>query len=165
MKLKSIDWYSRLGEPENEMDVRCVQDYLTAIGQADCTIRYAADVEAVKAYTKVNFDPDWLCVEEDHRDRLLLSIGKANLNGFHRSLQAIIHPMADRVMEAAQSQLATNHMEIQKVAAGCAIEMCYQYALESAVSSDSAGVFGSKLNIFKQGRWPLSGMKNIFTVY
>ncbi len=164
-RLEAVNWYSRVGEEQQENDALSVDSYLAAVGRAGCKVRYIQDLNAVKDFTNVKFDPDWFSKEDEWRADLLQSIGNENVEEFHRSLRSVIDPMSARVMQAAEDRLATGNLQLLKVAAGAAIEVCYQFALESAASSESNGIFSCRLNVFEQGRWPLTGSDNCFIVY
>ena len=164
-RLKAIDWLSRVGEPEIESDTECIKAYLAALGRQSCAIRYVYNLNDVKAYTKVHFDPDWFQIEDNRRLQLLHSVNAAELEGFHRNLKDVIDPMAGHVMRSVERHLATQDLQLQKVAAGCALEVCYQYTLECALESESNGLFSKKLQVFNQGRWPLTGSDGQFIVY
>ncbi len=164
-RLELIDWYSRVGQRPDAVDQACVEAHLTALGFADIKIEYVTDINAVINCTKVDYDLEWLAVEEDFRDQLKRSIDPVELDDLNRSLRTVIDPMSERVMQAARKNLPTDQLQILKVAAGCAIEACYQYALEVAVDSKSASVFVSKIRIFEQGRWPLTVANERFHVF
>lgn len=164
-RLKAIDWLSRVGEPEIESDTECIKVYLAALGRQSCAIRYVYNLNDVIAYTKVHFDPDWFQIEDNRRLQLLQSVNATELEEFHRSLKDVIDPMAGHVMRSVESHLACQNLQLQKVAAGCALEVCYQYTLECALEAESNGLFSKKLKVFEQGRWPLTGSDGQFIVY
>lgn len=164
-RLKAIDWLSRVGEPAIESDIECINVYLAALGRRSCVIRYVYNLEDVRAYTKVNFDPDWFRIEDNRRNQLLQSVNAAELESFHRSLKDVIDPMAGHVMRSVERHLVSQDLQLQKVAAGCALEVSYQYTLECALEAESNGLFSKKLQVFEQGRWPLTGSDGQFIVY
>ncbi len=163
--MKAIDWLSRVGEPETESDTVCIKGYLAALGRQSCAIRYVYNLNDVIAYTKVHFDPDWFQIEDNRRHQLLQSVNAAELEEFHRSLKDVIDPMAAHVMRSVERHLAGQNLQLQKVAAGCALEVCCQYTLECALGAESNGLFSKKLQVFEQGRWPLTGSDGQFIVY
>ncbi len=164
-RLKEIGWLSRVGEPEIESDTECINVYLAALGRQSCAIRYVYNLNDVIAYTRVHFDPDWFQIEDNRRFQLLQSVKAAELEEFHRSLKDVIDPMAGHVMRSVERHLASQDLQLQKVAAGCALEVCYQYTLECALQAESNGLFSKKLQVFEQGRWPLTGSDGQFIVY
>ena len=164
-RLKAIDWLSRVGEPEIESDIECIKVYLAALGRQSCVIRYVYNLNDVIAYTRFHFDPDWFQIEDNRRDQLFQSVKAAELEEFHRSLKDVIDPMAGHVMRSVERHLVSQDLQLQKVAAGCALEVCYQYSLECALQAESNGLFSKKLQVFEQGRWPLTGSDGQFIVY
>ena len=164
-RLQAINWYGQVGQPPDEADQLCVEAYLTALGYTGWDIHFVNDIDAVKRCTKVNFEPNWFETEESFRRQLIESIAASNQDAYHRCFRTVIDPMSERVMQAAERNLATDELQVLKVAAGCAIEACYQYALEMAVTATGAGVFGSKMTLFERGRWPLTVSAKTFYVY
>lgn len=164
-RLELIDWFSRVGQRADELDRSRVKAYLRALGCAGFKIKFVNDLDAVKTCTKEIYDPSWLAIEDNFRFQLTDSVDLSELDVINRSLRTVIDPMSERVMQAAKNKLATDDLQILKVAAGSAIEACYQYALEFALSSTSQGVFDSKITIFAQGRWPLTTAEERFHVY
>ncbi len=164
-RLKMIDWLSRVGEPEIDSDSACIKGYLAALGRQSCAIRYVYNLNDVIAYTRVRFDPDWFQIEDNRRLQLLQSVKAVELEEFHRSLKDVIDPMAGHVMRSVEKHLASQDLQLQKVAAGCALEVSYQYTLECALEAESNGLFSKKLQVFEQGRWPLTGSNGQFIVY
>ena len=68
-------------------------------------------------------------------------------------------------MRAAERNLEGGDLEVLKVAASCEVVTCYQYALESAISPGPSEIFSRKLELFEQGRWPLTASEYKFVVY
>ena len=164
-RMTAIDWFSRVGEPESAGDARSIEGYLSALGRQGWRVRYVHSLESVKLCTKSRFDPGWFDAEEEYRQQLIRSTDPAAFERINLSLKSVIDRMSDPVMEAAERNLEGGDLQILKVAAGCAIETCYQYALESAISPGPSGIFSRKLELFEQGRWPLTASENKFVVY
>ena len=164
-RLTRIDRFSRVGMPESTGDTRSIEGYLSTLGRQGWRIRYAHSLKSVKPCTKLRFDPGWFDAEEEYRQQLIRSTDPAAYECINLSLKSVIDRMSDPVMEAADRNLEGGDLQILKVAAGCAVETCYQYALESAISPGPSGIFSRKLDIFEQGRWPLTASEHKFVVY
>ncbi len=164
-RLERIDWYGRVGFPVDEADETSVRNFLVAFGFPGCRVNYVADLEAVKIRTRNEFSPQWFEIEEEFRRQLTRSIDASKLDLINSSLRTVIDPMSEHVMEAAQRNLACDELQVLKAAAGCAIEVCYQYAMETVLSSSMTRIFSSKITIFEQGRWPLTAYNDEFYVY
>ena len=160
-----IDWFSRVGVPESTCDARSIEGYFSTLGRQGWRIRYVHSLESVKLCTKLRFDPGWFVVEEEYRQQLIRSTDPAAYERINLSLKSVIDRMSDPVMEAAERNLEGGDLQILKVAAGCAVETCYQYALESAISPGPSANISRKLDLFEQGRWPLTASENKFVVY
>lgn len=164
-RMKDIDWYNRVGAPESRGDLQSIENYLSTLGRHGLQIRYVDDLNSVRLCTKSNFDPSWFDAEEEYRQKLVQSIRPAAVDCVNLSLKSVIDQLSNRVMGVAEWNLEGGDLQILKVAAGCAVEACYQYALEEAVGASLPRIFSKKLKIFEQGRWPLTASANNFIVY
>lgn len=164
-RMISIDWYSRVGVPESIRDTRSIESYLSALGRQGWQIRYAGSLKTVEHCTKSRFDAGWFDTEEEYRQFLVRTIDPVAFEATNLALKSVVDQMSSIVMEAAERNLEGGDVQILKVAAGCAVEACYQYALETAVKPELPEIFSKKLEIFEQGRWPLTASENKFVVY
>ncbi len=164
-RMTSTDWLSRVGVTELTSDTRSIEGYLSTLGRQGWRIRHVHSPESVKLCTKLRFDPGWFDAEEEFRQQLIRSTAPAAFERINLSLKSVIDRMSGPVMEAAERNLEGGDLQILKVAAGCAVETCYQYSLESAISPGPSGIFSSKLELFEQGRSPLTASENKFVVY
>ena len=165
-RAQSIDWFSRVSLPGTSVETKLVNSYLCAVNKTECSVTFLKSPNQVTEHLKHRFDEEWMLKEDlaSQRLRRLLSesVMKKQVENFSNDL---IHQISDYVMRCADDRLGFKDKYLPKVGAGNAIEVCYLYALEQIVESDSGGSFGKKIAIFEQGRWPLCISNGKYLVY
>ncbi len=163
--MESVNWFSRVGQSVTAADQKSIGEYLVACGRKGYPVRYVYNLDEVRMCIRLRFDPDWFRAEEKYRQQLKHSINSVDYDEFKVTVDPVIERMSDCVLEACERHLAGADIQMLKVASGSAIEVCYLYALESAVNARFLRSFDCKLKVFVSGRWPLTISEDGFNVF
>lgn len=165
-RVQSIDWFSRIGEPASDSDSACVSDYLDQVGLDSKAIRFVSTHQEAVNCIKHQFDPSWISIEDESRERLRDLVSSRQQNeAVEHYLKQILDQISDRIMNFAAERLGDCDRYLPKVGAGSALEASYLYALEMAAGDECSKLFLRKIEIFGRGRWPLCLSRSQFAVY
>ncbi|MDE0309467.1 MAG: hypothetical protein OXI60_06505 [Acidiferrobacterales bacterium] len=153
---ESVDWFSNVGTEASDNIKQLVNCHLDGLGCFAESIRIVGDVHTLEDCIRNEFDSDWMDAETDAHDELVGKTKESQTStSLDRVLTHIVTQQSSAILEYAQNRLPGCDRFLSRVAAGCATETCYRYAMETAVDPRGPRTFARKFELFRMGRWPL----------
>lgn len=170
--LRSVLWFTALGEPPDERELMLAGDYLIQLGFPDAEVVMLGDWEEA---ADAALNPDWnteaweaeeqmrmgLIAEACERvDEEMVMVALTNVsNVASESAQAAAEGMLEQAPELDE--------ELLRAAIGAATQASYHSALVLAAETEEPEThpFSLKFRLFEAGRWPLGVVGRSFHLF
>lgn len=169
-EIRSIYWFSSLGEPLTDTERDDVTAYLTGLGFTGLDIETVTSWgAAAEAIQDPAWDPAWWDGEERLRKALTVKAEGAHVEGaLYEALSAIAQIANDAVHGAAAvaaARAGVADATLIRVAAGAALQAAHQASLAVAAGAGDDHPFQAKMRLFAAGHWPLTVVGNRFLIF
>jgi hypothetical protein len=153
-------WFSVLGEPLGEGELRCVRDYLGGLAIGDLPVDRVLDWESAgRLIDKPDWDRRWWDAEQLERKRLYVKASEGFGEGeLLQRLSLLLEGSIDAVHAAAAvhaERAGCTDSALIRVAAGAASQALYLAELAALAGESASHPFPSKQALFAGGHWPL----------
>ena len=159
--IRKIRWFGYLGQPLDIETESLTQSYLGQLGFPDAFPIVVEDWEdaAFAAETTDHNSEAWEVEEQlraDLSQEALLYTDEAVLTEALDRITAVAGGLAMEAATSAASLWAVHDPQIIDIAAGHAVQSCYQAGLVLAAQAVEDHPFALKFQLFEKGRWPIA---------
>jgi hypothetical protein len=170
--LRSVLWFTALGEPPDERELLLAGDYLTELGFPDAEIVMLGDwEEAADAALNTDWNTEAWEAEEQLRMALIAeACERADEEMVMVALANVSAVASESAQAAAEGMLEQNpnlDEELLRAAIGAVAQASYHSALVLAAEAEDPErhPFSLKFRLFEAGRWPLGVVGRSFHLF